>query len=294
MRARSDRRGEGAGTSRRAGQRLLAAAAVAILGPLTAPVVVRGQVIEGHVLDEATRSPLSDVRVAALDSAGQEHASAGTDSVGGFELPVARGRYSLRLERIGYQTLTTEPLQVGRRETVTLELRLGATAIPLEPLVVMARVRAAIGSAAFYRRMATYEPLGAGRFYTRAWIDSVSSANVHMLLARDPAVRIVRGRFHDVVIFDTRGTRCLPALFINGVLIRNNADTDLSTWFHPDDIEGIEIYPSNAFTPGELNVMGCGSLAIWTRSPGLGNPFTLRRLLTAGGVAAGLLLLLRL
>lgn len=274
------------------GRRLLAAAAV--LGLLAAPAVARAQLVTGQVLDEATRAALGAVRIAALDTAGQEHASATTDSAGAFVLPVARGRYALRLERIGYRALTTEPLEVGSRETITLELRLGAEAIPLEPLVVVGRMRAAIGSEAFYRRMAAYGPVGAGRFYTRAWLDSISTVDVHMILARDPAVRIVRGRFNDVVIFDTRGTRCLPALFVDGVRIRNSADTDLSTLYHPDNIEGIEVYPSNAFTPGELNVEGCGSLAIWTRSPATGNPFTLKRVLTAAGVVAAMLLLLRL
>ena len=266
----------------------------AVLGLLAAPAAARAQLITGHVLDEATRAPLGAVRIAALDTAGREQASAATDSAGAFALPLARGRYSLRLERIGYQSLTTDTIGLGSRETITLELRLGVAAIPLEPLVVVGRVRAAVGSEAFYRRLEDYGRSGAGRFYTRAQIDATSTTDVHTLLARDPAVRLLRGRFNDVVIFEARGRKCLPALWVNGVRMRNDPETDLTTLFHPDNIEGVEIYPAEAFVPPELHAEGCGSLAIWTRSPAHGNPFTLRRVLTAAGVAAGLLLLLRL
>ncbi|HSJ15127.1 MAG TPA: carboxypeptidase-like regulatory domain-containing protein [Longimicrobiales bacterium] len=283
-----------------------ALAATAVTAGLAVSAPTEAQVVIGHVLDEATRAPLAAVAVTALDASGREQASVGTDSAGSFVLPLAQGLYALRLERLGYHALTTEPIEVRGRETITLELRLGAEAIPLEPLVVVGRVRAAVGTAAFYRRMAYYGASGVGRFYTRAQIDSASTTDIHTLLKRDPAVRLLQSRctlgssrasascFNDVVIFDTRGVKCLPGLFVNGVRMRNDAETDLTTLFRPGDIEGIEVYPSEAFAPPELHVEGCGSLAIWTRAPEGGNPFTLRRILTAAGVAAGLLLMLRL
>lgn len=155
-------------------------------------------------------------------------------------------------------------------------------------------MRAALGSEAFYRRAAIHGRSGIGRFYTQARLDSISSVNVHMLLARDPAVRVVRGRFNEYIVFSARGRQCLPGVFYNGVRLRYDPETDLTTQFQPGQIEGIEIYPVEAFVPPELHVEGCGSLAIWTRSPTEGNPFTRKRLLTAAGVAAGLMLLLRL
>ncbi|HSJ15129.1 MAG TPA: carboxypeptidase-like regulatory domain-containing protein [Longimicrobiales bacterium] len=112
-------------------RRLLSPVLATVL--LALPGATRAQVVTGRVLDEANRTAIGAARVAALDTMGGEHASVLTDSAGRFQLPLAPGRYSLRLERIGYHAFTTVPLEARRRETITLELRLGAEAVPLEP-----------------------------------------------------------------------------------------------------------------------------------------------------------------
>jgi hypothetical protein len=256
---------------------------------LLVPQGVLAQVVIGRVIDEATRAPVPEVLVAALDTAGAVQVSMLSDSTGAFQLELAAGTYALRLERLGYATLTTDTMRLRRSETVTVEVRLGARAIALEPLVVLGRSRPAIGSEAFYRRMDAHRKVGIGRFMTRAQIDASGASTVHMLLARDPAVHLLRYRFHEVVAFRVRGTTCLPALYIDGVRVANNAETDISAWLHPDMLEGVEIYPDPAFVPGELRIEGCGALALWSRS-GRGNPFTLKRVLIAAGFLGAMLL----
>jgi hypothetical protein len=260
-----------------------------VLAGLLVPQCGVAQVVIGRVLDEATRAPVPEVLVAALDTAGAVQVAMLSDSAGVFQLELAAGTYALRLERLGYTTLTTETMRLRRSETVTVEVRLGARAIALEPLVVLGRSRPAVGSEAFYRRMDAYRKVGIGRFMTRAQIDSSGASTVHMLLARDPAIRLMRYRFHEVVAFQARGTTCLPALYIDGVRVANNAETDISAWLHPDMLEGVEIYPDPAFVPGELRIEGCGALALWSRS-GRGNPFTLKRVLIAAGFLGAMLL----
>ena len=261
---------------------------------LLLPAPTSAQGMTGQVVDAASGVPLAEVRITVLDETSREHAVTVSDSSGQFVLPLPAGRYTLHLERLGYRALTTPSLAVNRAETVILELRLGAEAIPLEPLVVTSRVRSPpLGSDAFYRRMRQYRDVGAGRFFTRAQIDSTSTTNVHTLLARDPAVRIRRGRFTEYVAFESRGRTCLPALYLDGVYIRNHSETDLSAWIQPGQIEGIEIYPNPALAPAELVRGGeCGALAIWTRGS-RGNPFTLKRGLIAGGIVALMLLITR-
>lgn len=277
-----------AGPSHRRATRRLIRPAVLLLA-LVLPQVAAGQVVIGRVIDEDTRAPVPQVLVAALDTAGAVQVSMLSDSAGAFQLGLAAGTYALRLERLGYETLTTDTVRLRRSETVTVEVRLGARAIPLEPLVVLGRSRPAIGSEAFYRRMDAYRKVGIGRFMTRGQIDSSGASTVHMLLARDPAVRILQYRLHEVVAFQARGTTCLPALYIDGVRVANNAETDISAWLHPDIIEGVEIYPDPAFAPPELRIEGCGALALWTRT-GRGNPFTLKRILFAAGFLGAMLL----
>jgi hypothetical protein len=79
-----------------------------------------------------------------------------------------------------------------------------------------------------------------------------------------------------------RSARWTPRAWVDG--IRLLRDTDLSAWFMPGSVEGIEIYPNASFVPPELaGGESCGAIAIWSRAE-RGNPFTIKRIAAATAI----------
>lgn len=266
---------------------LSAALALALIS--AAPSALCGQAASGLVIDATTGAGVADASIEALDESGQQRAQAVTDSAGHFALPLPAGRYRFRVTHLGYETIETESLQFNRGETVTLEIRLGARPIRMDPLVVRSRQRITIGSEAFYARMERQRALGQGDFITRADIEETTTSDINALIARHPQVRTGHGGpggFTEMLVLEQRGGgQCLPAIWVDGMRIMRNDQTDLRSWFHPDNVEGVEIYPNAAFAPPEL-VAGsaCGAIAIWSRQQ-RGNPFTLKRIVIGAIIA---------
>jgi hypothetical protein len=259
------------------------------------PDTLDAQAVAGHVLDAATDAPVADVTIRAIDGDGQERMRAVTDSAGNFMMRLRAGRYRFEAEHIGYRPLSTPAVELRRRELVTIEIRVGVAPVEFEPLVVRSRQpNALLGAEVFHRRMARQKAMGIGRFITREEIEEASVISVNDLLARQPSVRIVpiRGRTGtvDAVMLDHAGRRCLPALYLDGVLLGWTSDTDLRDIYQPDMLEGVEIYRSEVETPPELRREGCGAVALWTRGS-RGNPFTLRQIGIAAGIVAAALLM---
>src|SRR5688572_10935720 len=156
---------------------------------LIAPRELHAQVIAGRVLEAGSGAPVADAQLRLLAANGDERGSVVTDSSGWFQLRVATaGRYSLAVEHIGYARYTSSPLDVAARQTVTVEIRLGRDAIPLEPLVVTAR-RRDVGRLAEFRQRVATEP--AGRFVTREEIDRRPNANVSDFFRMIPSVTVL-------------------------------------------------------------------------------------------------------
>lgn len=273
------------------GRLLLCAAAALAAAPASAHAQAA---VAGTVLDAASSAPVADVAVRAIDAAGRERLRVVSDSAGAFRIPLPAGRYTFQVERIGYEALNTPVVDLRRGELVTVEIRLGVAPVAIEPLVIRSRVPRAIGGAdIFRRRMARQQAMGQGRFITREDIEETSVVSVNDLLARVPSVRIMplvgRSGSVDAVVLDHAGRRCLPALYLDGVLVGWTGETDLRDFYQPDMLEGIEIYRSEVETPPELRRQGCGAVALWTRGA-RGHAFSLRRIGIAAGFVTAVLL----
>src|SRR5687768_12532941 len=147
---------------------------VLLLSVLAPPL--HAQILAGRVLEAGSGAPVGGAQLRLLAANGGQRGAVVTDSSGWFQLPVpAAGRYSLAVEHIGYARFASNALEIPARQTVTVEIRLGRDAIPLDPLVVTAR-RRDVGRLAEFRQRVATEP--AGRFVTRAEIDRRPNANV--------------------------------------------------------------------------------------------------------------------
>ena len=83
----------------------------------------RNQSISGHVIDVETETPLVDVHVSLLGKAGGASLSR-TNRVGQFRFDeIAPGTYTLRFERVGYETLDQEIVVNTGLTAITVELK---------------------------------------------------------------------------------------------------------------------------------------------------------------------------
>jgi hypothetical protein len=267
----------------------------ALLAAALAPAGAGAQTIRGVVVEDSTRVPVDGVTVELLapDSAAVD--SARTDSTGTFVLSPGRpGSYALRVTPLPYEAAPI-PLEVGPAETLQLELRVGRTTVPLEPLVV--EVHRDRQLAEFYDRMNNHR--GFGHFLSREQIEARGpGARVTDLLRMMPGVQIVAmspqfpGAGNLITMRGGVG-RCLPDVYIDGMPVEQYGGSGVDDLLSSAMLEGVEVYPSTAGVPGVIHARGsCGVVAFWTKRD-TGGRWSWKKLLVGVGLGALLLLLAR-
>jgi hypothetical protein len=233
------------------------------------------QVVQGTITDAGDQTPIPTVEVSLLDEGGERRGQVVTDSLGEFQIQApAPGRYQFRVSRIGYATRTTAPFTLERGETLTLEIALSAEALHLEPLeVVEQRRERTLGLGRFYDRAESARRSGVGRVYFREDLEGV-------------------GSIYGLYRMNTPRPGCPMTILVDNLPVSDPRDLDYLA--EVDRVEGVEIYRSLHQIPQEYQSQRhCALMLVWTR-PAIGNPFTLKRVLTAAGAVAAFILLIRL
>jgi hypothetical protein len=241
--------------------------AVMLLGAAALPA----QTVRGRVLETGQEVPIAGAEVALVNATGAAHAAAVSDDAGRFEVDAPEpGVYSLRVGRLGYQGYTTEPLDMGRDETVVVELRLGTQAVPVEPVVVTARRRPDS------RYLAEFEarrddPGQHGYFIDRDAIERRPVASPAMLVQGLPNVyvRNVEPFGAQLIYLPSQragGSReCLAHLFVDGVRLQGG--TTLDDVVPAANVAAVEVYPRVAMVPLPYRASDqCGAVLLWTRA----------------------------
>lgn len=108
-------------------------------GPATA------QLVTGKLVDRTTGEPLDGAFVVLVDSAGVKRGGILTNREGRYFLRApAAGRYTIRVERIGYATSTSRPLTLSANETRVYDMAVTTQAIALEAIEVKAGQRCTV------------------------------------------------------------------------------------------------------------------------------------------------------
>ncbi len=95
------------------------------------------QIVQGQLLDAETGEPVEGALILLLDQAGEEAGGYLTNDVGRFIIQApAPGTYTLRAERIGYETVSSDPFQLRQAERFGIRLEAGKKAIELEGIRV--------------------------------------------------------------------------------------------------------------------------------------------------------------
>lgn len=261
-----------------------------ILG--TAVSGAEAQTVSGVVVDERSRTAIVGAEVELLPERQRNGARARTDSTGRFVLAAPRtGVYRLQVRHASYMTYQVDSVTVGIGEVVSLEIRLGRDAVPLEPLVVTAR-RTAMYMAGFEDRRRA----GFGRFLTREDFDVHASTRVSDLLRNLQGLSFrTQGGAGSMIYMRGGAGLCQPAIWLDGVQVRQYPGNTMDDILTPDIIEAVEMYTSVASAPTQYVSGPCGVLMLWTRrgSGAGGQPWQWKRLLIGLGAAAGLFLLIR-
>ena len=104
---------------------------------ILAPAALAAQTVAGRVVEAGSGAPVAGAFVVVLDDAGGRVGAGLTGDDGRFTFVATRpGSYRLRVQRIGYQGVTTEPVAVGRGATVPLVIPVPGEAVALEGLRV--------------------------------------------------------------------------------------------------------------------------------------------------------------
>lgn len=220
-----------------------------------------------------------------LDRSGTGLADVVSDTAGRFRVIAPRpGVYRLHVSALGYQGMETTELKLDSRVELQLEVRLSASAVPVEPLRVVARRNyTAMRHKEFYKRADWSGKTGFGDILRYDDIERMRAPTVERLL-NSKALDAV-GYTGDKRLV-SRST-CELALFLDDAAV---SFEELNTVL-PEHIEGVEMYKNGFDIPPEyLNRTPCGLVLVWTWRHG-GSGLTWTKLAIGLGFATGILLL---
>ena len=240
-----------------------------------------GQSIHGRVLVLGDTIGVSGADLTLTDSTGFLIARVQTNTIGEFRLPApGAGPFQIRASRIGFSAVSAR-VMVREMEAVEVELRMAEEAIPLEPIIVVARREIRMGTLdEFYDRMARMKQRGAGQFLTKEQLENRISMSLPLLLQTLPGVWLDSSG-QSIQLLNpsaTRGTFCQPEYFLDGRPMLGGYREILVL-----DLEGVEVYRGYSESVHGYFPNRCGQIFLW-RKPDWGNPFNKGRLFLALGM----------
>jgi len=253
--------------------------ALLLAGPVT------GQAFVGRILDEATGSAVALASIGLLDSSGNRLTEIVADTAGRFRVVApGPGTYHLHVSALGYQSVNTREVRLDTRVELQVELRLSASAVPVEPLRVVARrTYTALRLRDFYKRMDWSSKSGFGDVLSYEDIQRMQAPSIERVFNSKSVYAKGQPGQRGLV---SRST-CDITVFLDG----QEVTFDELNATPPELLEGIELYKNRFDIPPEyLNRAGCGLALAWTRVDG-GSRLTWKKLALGAGLATGILLI---
>jgi hypothetical protein len=255
-------------------------------------------VVGGRIVDHETGRGVAGATVSlALQTGGEREVMARTsDAEGRFEFrAVPAGRYALTSESLGYRTFD-DVLDVGAGTDVRLEIRVSASPLDLEPIVVVTARRPDFMDGFEARRARDRRHTA---FFTAEEIAARNPNVLSDLFLTVPGAYVQPGLMtgdylgNNLTVSGVAGASsrgCQPDVFVNGFLA---GGIPYDQMFEPDQIEAVELYTLQHEVPQRFEGPGrCGALVIWLRDrdPSEFLPSWLRWLAGAAALGATFLL----
>ena len=212
------------------------------------------------VADDSTGRPLEGARARLLEHPSLERT--GADGVARLS-GVPSGPKVLEVTLPGYRMKRTQ-VMVPVGDTVRLAVRLvpQLEEVVLEGLKVTSWGRSRqLTRTGFYERQGTWR----GNFVTGEEIYARRASRMRDLFNTMRGFVVIPYQGDDILT-TTRtvgrgGGLCIPAIYLDGMPSAMDAVMTMS----PDDVEGIEAYPSPSSTPPEYTTSRCGAVVVWTK-----------------------------
>lgn len=228
--------------------------------PACATRSAHAQILRGHLVDAASSRNVPHGKIVLLSEQGDSLQTTLADGTGyfAFRLP-APGVYILRGSSLGYPPSTGSPVAVGEGRVVTVELRIAAVPLAMEPIIVVGKPRPwwqrekPPGHWGFWERKERSGKSGLGKLFSREEIDKFGSFESLVSFYGRP-----RSRCREIpILIDGFSFPREPGM--RGRLIDWLPITDA-------DVENIEIYRGPSQVPLEFGgFFPCGVIAIWTK-----------------------------
>ena len=260
------------------GFRSLASLAIALLLASSASA----QVVRGTIYDGVTGSPLRAASVMVLDADSTVVASASTDREGDFVMRPAAGPFLLLVERYGYRSTLSKPLELSAADSLTFEIRLPPRPIDIAGLDVVAPLRNVLDPSGFFQR----QKLGWGTFIEPAEIERRKPTDISDLLHTVPGLRVTPGRGGRwLVRMEGRGRYCVPTVYVDRAIAHTGSGTNvgfvpggrgpgvgvaLDQFINTSQVRGIEVYQTGAEAPPGFHPRSgpgggdCGVIVLWS------------------------------
>ena len=232
------------------------------------PALLSAQATVVVTVQSDTREPLVDALVTLVNAG----LIARTDSAGvaRFHVPVAAGRDSLRVRRLGFDPKTVA-VTVPSRDTLRVTIRLVSRVVRLSEIDVKE-----LATLSWFEEFDRRRARGQGRFITREELDKEHGSELgSTIMRRIPGVRVsTRSPVHQT-LFSTRGPknlkggRCQVSVFLDGMRVPDGNIAEVPPAF----VGAVEFYTPtivpvqyrSAESVGGAGSPACGVLLMWTR-----------------------------
>ena len=236
---------------------------VAVVASLAAtPIHVVAQV-NGAVLGKVTAENGIGLSGASVEVQGTKLRTV-TDDQGAFRVSgIAPGHANIQVKRLGFRP-DSASVNVPAAGFAELSIKLPVAAENLVPVTVRARKLTYSGRlAGYYERL---ERRNGGVFITREQIDQDRPRTLSQLLQRVPGVTLIRLRAGATGV-RLRDRTCAPLIWLDGNALPAG-EVDLDS-FHPNSLQGIELYLGSTTTPLRYvmarDMSNCGTVLLWSR-----------------------------
>jgi len=227
----------------------------------------------GRITDGESGNALGsvDVQIAAVFMGGV------TNDAGRFDMPaVPPGRYAVGFSSLGYAT-RIDTVEIVSGQTSDVTVRMSLDPLDIEPIeVIVERRELILEDVGFYQR----RNIGFGEFIDRVAIEARNPFKMTDLFTGVPGAQIVAfsplnravllrgGRLGSGLLSGGAG-HCYPKVVLDGLVVHQGGDdpAQIDHLLGPDEVAGIEIFPSSIGVPvqyGGINA-SCGVIVIWTR-----------------------------
>lgn len=225
---------------------------------------VSGQVLGGRVIDEESGTPLPSASVKLIHMGTGSTSSQLTNESGLFQFQLdSEGPFVLDVFALGFlshvDTLRVPP----EEDAVSVEIRLGIDAIPLEGLVVTAsrspwwEVTEPRMVWDYHQRKDQHEKLGLGRFYDQDELEMMFAAGPLSIFREIWPPRA------EAASVSLMGRPCEYTYYVDGLIWNGSVD---EIPYRTSDLYSIEIYRGPSEIPGEFlgSNSRCGVMVFWT------------------------------